>query len=112
MRESSPDPRHRIEPDTLDRYQPMTHVSTLNPTLAPESNPSSASKATQPSLRVVAIGGGTGLSTLLRGLKRYVPAPAAFRRSTDASSRLPSGALAEPVPNPTSSDADRPVEQS
>ncbi len=28
------------------------------------------------SLRVVAIGGGTGLSTLLRGLKRYVAAPA------------------------------------
>ncbi|MBV9573196.1 MAG: YvcK family protein [Acidobacteriales bacterium] len=27
------------------------------------------------SLRVVAIGGGTGLSTLLKGLKRYVPAP-------------------------------------
>jgi len=26
-------------------------------------------------LRVVAIGGGTGLSTLLRGLKRFVPAP-------------------------------------
>src|ERR1700760_2863489 len=26
-------------------------------------------------LRVVAIGGGTGLSTLLRGLKRYVSAP-------------------------------------
>ena len=24
-------------------------------------------------LRVVAIGGGTGLSTLLRGLKKYVP---------------------------------------
>jgi uncharacterized cofD-like protein len=35
-------------------------------------------------LRVVAIGGGTGLSTLLRGLKRYVPAPAASRRATDA----------------------------
>jgi uncharacterized cofD-like protein len=31
-------------------------------------------------LRVVAIGGGTGLSTLLRGLKRYVPAPAASAR--------------------------------
>ena len=30
----------------------------------------------QKSLRVVAIGGGTGLSTLLRGLKRYVAAPA------------------------------------
>ena len=26
-------------------------------------------------LRVVAIGGGTGLSTLLRGLKRYVVTP-------------------------------------
>ncbi len=26
-------------------------------------------------LRVVAIGGGTGLSTLLRGLKRYVATP-------------------------------------
>jgi uncharacterized cofD-like protein len=35
------------------------------------------------SLRVVAIGGGTGLSTLLRGLKHYVPAPAASRRATD-----------------------------
>jgi uncharacterized cofD-like protein len=33
---------------------------------------------------VVAIGGGTGLSTLLRGLKRYVPAPAASRRATDS----------------------------
>jgi uncharacterized cofD-like protein len=30
---------------------------------------------TPPHLRVVAIGGGTGLSTLLRGLKHYVPAP-------------------------------------
>lgn len=29
-----------------------------------------------PELRVVAIGGGTGLSTLLKGLKRYVMAPA------------------------------------
>ena len=31
--------------------------------------------AAQRTLRVVAIGGGTGLSTLLRGLKRYVPNP-------------------------------------
>ncbi len=29
-----------------------------------------------PELRVVAIGGGTGLSTLLKGLKRYVMTPA------------------------------------
>jgi uncharacterized cofD-like protein len=36
-------------------------------------------------LRVVAIGGGTGLSTLLKGLKNFVPAPGEpFRPSTDA----------------------------
>jgi uncharacterized cofD-like protein len=43
----------------------------------------SASSQPAKQLRVVAIGGGTGLSTLLRGLKRYVPAPAASRRATD-----------------------------
>jgi uncharacterized cofD-like protein len=36
----------------------------------------SSPNPTPPQLRVVAIGGGTGLSTLLRGLKRFVPAPA------------------------------------
>jgi uncharacterized cofD-like protein len=45
---------------------------------------SSPTQSAPPSLRVVAIGGGTGLSTLLRGLKRFVPAPAASRRATDA----------------------------
>ncbi len=39
--------------------------------------------AQQAGLRVVAIGGGTGLSTLLRGLKRYVAAPAVARRASD-----------------------------
>jgi uncharacterized cofD-like protein len=42
--------------------------------------------ATPRQLRVVAIGGGTGLSTLLLGLKRYVAAPGSAehgRRSTD-----------------------------
>jgi uncharacterized cofD-like protein len=34
-------------------------------------------------LRVVAIGGGTGLSTLLRGLKTFVAAPAGARRAGD-----------------------------
>jgi len=48
---------------------------------------SSSTQTGKPSLRVVAIGGGTGLSTLLRGLKRYVAAPAASRRSTEAAPR-------------------------
>lgn len=76
----------------------MSHVQKSNAPLNPESNPSPASTNPQPSLRVVAMGGGTGLSTLLRGLKRYVPAPAASRRATDVSPR--SQPDAEPAPNP------------
>jgi uncharacterized cofD-like protein len=49
---------------------------------------SSSTQTGKPSLRVVAIGGGTGLSTLLRGLKRYVAAPAAARSTTGAAPRL------------------------
>lgn len=41
---------------------------------APGASPGSSAPAVRP-LRVVAIGGGTGLSTLLRGLRRYVVAP-------------------------------------
>jgi uncharacterized cofD-like protein len=55
--------------------------------LNPQPNPSPAPKSAPPSLRVVAIGGGTGLSTLLRGLKRYVAAPSASRRATDFAAR-------------------------
>jgi len=47
---------------------------------------SSSSQSELPTLRtlrVVAIGGGTGLSTLLRGLKRYVPTPTGSRRASD-----------------------------
>src|SRR5271168_2447746 len=46
-------------------------------------------------LRVVAIGGGTGLSTLLRGLKRYVAAP--DRRRGIRIGRTPE---ADAVPSP------------
>lgn len=42
-------------------------------------------------LRVVAIGGGTGLSTLLRGLKLYVPAPTGARRASDQAARALAG---------------------
>jgi uncharacterized cofD-like protein len=51
-----------------------------------------------PSLRVVAIGGGTGLSTLLRGLKRYVPAPAASRRAGDTAGPQPDSRRASDAP--------------
>ncbi len=43
-------------------------------------------RSSERSLRVVAIGGGTGLSTLLRGLKRYVAAP--DRRKSRRSDRV------------------------
>jgi uncharacterized cofD-like protein len=46
-------------------------------------NPSRDNAAYGSPLRVVAIGGGTGLSTLLRGLKAFVPSPGeAFRPNT------------------------------
>ena len=56
-----------------------------------------SSQKSAPGLRVVAIGGGTGLSTLLRGLKRFVPAPIASRRATDR------------VASPTTSRTETPV---
>jgi uncharacterized cofD-like protein len=63
---------------------------------------SSSTQTGKPSLRVVAIGGGTGLSTLLRGLKLYVAAPTAARRTTDA---IP---LGNADPHPDSHPADLP----
>ena len=63
---------------------------------------SSSTQNGKPSLRVVAIGGGTGLSTLLRGLKRYVAAPAAARHTTEAVT------LRNPNPQPDSLPADLP----
>jgi len=65
-------------------FSPLTcyrQDQAMTPRSAPEKS------VPQPSLRVVAIGGGTGLSTLLRGLKRYVAAPPASRRATDAPPR-------------------------
>ncbi len=73
----------------------MPHTPTLNPVSLPQSP---APNSAPPSLRVVAMGGGTGLSTLLRGLKRYVPATVASRRATDAPARTRSEAV--PAPNP------------
>ena len=50
---------------------------------SPITNPAPTVSPGERSLRIVAIGGGTGLSTLLRGLKRYVATPA----SQDAQER-------------------------
>jgi uncharacterized cofD-like protein len=47
------------------------------------------SKPDSKQLRVVAIGGGTGLSTLLRGLKRYVAAPGTQPLSPASCSSVP-----------------------
>ena len=61
---------------------------------------SSSTQNGKPSLRIVAIGGGTGLSTLLRGLKRYVAAPANLRHSITNPPALPPHLLSqEPKPN-------------
>jgi uncharacterized cofD-like protein len=49
---------------------------------APEHDP--ATETVQHPLRVVAIGGGTGLSTLLRGLRRHVSAPGESPAATSA----------------------------
>ena len=48
-------------------------------------SPSLEKTARERGLRVVAIGGGTGLSTLLKGLKRYVLSPAAQSTPEDSS---------------------------
>ena len=52
--------------------------------------------ANERTLRVVAIGGGTGLSTLLRGLKRYVATP--DRRKTPRLDRRADGPQGTPGP--------------
>jgi uncharacterized cofD-like protein len=57
--------------------------SDANGERAPAQQPDSATPGANP-LRVVAIGGGTGLSTLLRGLRRHVSAPGQPSGTTSA----------------------------
>jgi uncharacterized cofD-like protein len=51
------------------------HLSSSIPTTSQELSAGIGPPPASPHLRVVAIGGGTGLSTLLRGLRRHVAAP-------------------------------------
>ena len=53
----------------------MNEATPANDALAQVPEHDRATATAQRALRVVAIGGGTGLSTLLRGLRRHVPAP-------------------------------------
>jgi uncharacterized cofD-like protein len=59
-------------------------------------------------LRVVAIGGGTGLSTLLRGLKLYVPTPTGARRASDVRAPDLAGRSLAGVPAPNTKRSRRP----
>jgi uncharacterized cofD-like protein len=54
------------------------------PSTLPDSAPMPVESTEARSLRVVAIGGGTGLSTLLRGLKRFVPTPTGSSPSSES----------------------------
>jgi uncharacterized cofD-like protein len=58
-----------------------------------------ASESMDGSLRVVAIGGGTGLSTLLRGLKRYVVTPDRRRGIRMGSALDPQAPAPQPSPS-------------
>ncbi len=53
----------------------MSRLDTARSKKSASAQTSTSNSTAQRSLRVVAIGGGTGLSTLLRGLKRHVAAP-------------------------------------
>ena len=70
-------------------------------TKAAESSPEKSAR--ERGLRVVAIGGGTGLSTLLTGLKRFVSGPRKFRpnltlRSFETCAQwLPSATMVAPA---------------
>ncbi|WP_158945513.1 uridine diphosphate-N-acetylglucosamine-binding protein YvcK [Granulicella sp. S190] len=57
-------------------------------------------ESNEKNLRVVAIGGGTGLSTLLRGLKRYVASPDRRKGIRLGRSQEMEGAPTPPCPSP------------
>lgn len=63
--------------------------SSHGPRLSDPPKTESSDQADRIHLRVVAIGGGTGLSTLLRGLKRHTQSPAHAAASSDISSEPP-----------------------
>ena len=72
----------RPNPSRPSRKKRLTRPIPWNPSSGRTRYPGRIPPMAAP-LRVVAIGGGTGLSTLLKGLKNFVPAPGeAFRPTT------------------------------
>jgi uncharacterized cofD-like protein len=67
----------------------MHSVSFPQRRLSDPAQPAPANSSTEAFLRVVAIGGGTGLSTLLRGLKRHTQSPWHAAATTDHSPETP-----------------------
>src|SRR5271157_2613866 len=72
-------PRHSVNSASTSNGGP-SNCDHSQPAAVGSASPSSpdrefVSKPSPASLRVVAIGGGTGLSTLLRGLRRHVSFP-------------------------------------
>jgi uncharacterized cofD-like protein len=67
----------------------MHPVSSPTSRLTDPKQPGPAAAPDGASLRVAAIGGGTGLSTLLRGLKRHTQSPVHTTNATDIASDLP-----------------------
>ena len=67
----------------------MHFVSSPQPRRSDLTRPVPASPSSEAFLRVAAIGGGTGLSTLLRGLKRHTQSPLHASAPIDHSSETP-----------------------
>lgn len=67
----------------------MHSVSSPQPRLSDSKKPSPSNLPAEALLRVAAIGGGTGLSTLLRGLKRHTKSPSHTAPTTEHSSDTP-----------------------
>lgn len=72
-----------------NRVQARPEIGTQSPATAGMNLQTGSRIVSAPALRVVAIGGGTGLSTLLRGLKRYVASPPAAAPAAKAECSYP-----------------------
>ena len=73
----------------MSKLTNMHSVSPPQPRLSDSKQPAPSDVSTEALLRVAAIGGGTGLSTLLRGLKRHTQSPSHAAPAIDHSLEFP-----------------------